>query len=83
MKVKRLIKGGPILAQEPTEIPIYLFDIVNNTRNSFDVDKIDYLQRDSYYTNVKISASYDRFLHYMHVNKYFPSMCCSNDDFYY
>ena len=31
----------------------FLFDIVNNMRNSVDVDKFDYLQRDAYNVGIK------------------------------
>ena len=31
-----------------------------NGRNGLDVDKFDYLQRDSLYCNVKINADFDR-----------------------
>ena len=34
--------------------------IVANGRNGLDVDKFDYLQRDSLYCNVKINADFDR-----------------------
>lgn len=30
-----------------------LFDVVSNKRNSIDVDKFDYLLRDSYYVGIK------------------------------
>lgn len=33
----------------------YLFDIVSNSTNSIDVDKFDYIMRDSYHTGVKAS----------------------------
>jgi hypothetical protein len=35
----------------------FLFDIVANKRNSVDVDKFDYIQRDCY--NVGLKSSYD------------------------
>eukprot|EP00891_Asterochloris_glomerata_P001740 jgi/Astpho2/1740/e_gw1.00032.48.1_t len=38
----------------------FLFDIVANERNSIDVDKVDYLQRDSLYCNVKVSCHFSR-----------------------
>ena len=37
-----------------------LAQIVANGRNGLDVDKFDYLQRDSLYCNVKINADFDR-----------------------
>ncbi len=38
----------------------FLFDIVANGRNSIDVDKFDYLARDSHYCNVKVSCDLNR-----------------------
>lgn len=38
----------------------FLFDIVANGRNSIDVDKYDYLARDSHYCNVKVSCDLQR-----------------------
>ena len=40
----------------------YLYDIVNNTRSGLDVDKLDYFQRDSKYTNVSMDADFNRFI---------------------
>ena len=31
----------------------FIFDIVNNKRNSIDVDKYDYIRRDSYHLGLK------------------------------
>ena len=38
----------------------WLYDIVANGRNGLDVDKFDYLERDSRYTGVKISSDFER-----------------------
>jgi len=40
----------------------YLYDVVNNTRSGFDVDKLDYFQRDMRYTNVTFAANFERFI---------------------
>jgi len=40
---------------------------VANGRNGLDVDKFDYLQRDSMYCNVRISADFDRIQKYSKV----------------
>lgn len=42
----RLIQGKAIAADEPKR---WMFEIVANKRNSFDVDKLDYLCRDNYH----------------------------------
>ena len=47
--------------------------IVANGRNGLDVDKFDYLQRDSMYCNVRISADFDRIQKYSKVLH--PSAC--------
>jgi HD superfamily phosphohydrolases len=38
----------------------YLFDIIANKRNGVDVDKFDYIQRDTYYCNISHHWSYKR-----------------------
>ncbi|KAL0230473.1 hypothetical protein PCE1_004032 [Barthelona sp. PCE] len=38
----------------------FLYEIVSNSFNDIDVDKFDYIQRDSYYTGVKTSFSHSR-----------------------
>jgi HD superfamily phosphohydrolase len=40
----------------------YLYDIVNNTRNGLDVDKLDYYRRDMMFSNVKLKDNFDRFI---------------------
>ena len=40
----------------------FLFDIVANKRNGIDVDKLDYLQRDSKMTNVQIRTTASRIM---------------------
>lgn len=70
--VKKLILGnkGACNRLGYGEFPRFLFDIVNNQSNGFDVDKFDYLPRDSFHTNVKISAPYARLLHFAKVCTY-------------
>mmetsp|Transcript_42824 Transcript_42824/g.128549 ORF Transcript_42824/g.128549 Transcript_42824/m.128549 type:complete len:548 (-) Transcript_42824:301-1944(-) len=45
----------------------YLYDIVSNERNSVDVDKFDYLARDSYHCGVKITFDHKRPMAYSKV----------------
>lgn len=66
-RIQQLIVGscpkhqpGDGNGQLPFNDKRFLFDIVANGRNSIDVDKFDYLARDSYYTNVKISCDLNR-----------------------
>ena len=54
--------------QLPPNDKRFLFDIVANGRNSIDVDKFDYLARDSYYCNVKISCDLNRLQRLTKVN---------------
>jgi HD superfamily phosphohydrolase len=45
----------------------YLFDIVANKRNSVDVDKFDYIQRDCYNVGIKSSLDALRLIHFTRV----------------
>ena len=45
----------------------WLREIVANGRNSIDVDKFDYLQRDSYYCGRKVSCDFDRIIQFSKV----------------
>lgn len=54
--IKDLIQGSPHHVHTAPE-KMFLFDIVANKRNSVDVDKFDYLQRDCH--NIGIKSSYD------------------------
>jgi HD superfamily phosphohydrolase len=42
------------------EYPEYCFEIVANSKNGFDVDKIDYLIRDSFFTNIYFQFDYKK-----------------------
>ncbi|CAG8459548.1 6455_t:CDS:10 [Paraglomus brasilianum] len=55
--INQLIIGTP-----PSKDRTFLFDIVANERNSVDVDKFDYLQRDSHYTGFKQVYDIDRLM---------------------
>ena len=43
--ISRLIKGEP----NQDDDRLWMFEIVSNKRNSFDVDKLDYLSRDNFH----------------------------------
>lgn len=45
----------------------YLFDVVANKRNSIDVDKFDYLERDCYYLGMKSLFDFSRLMRYSRV----------------
>lgn len=45
----------------------WLGDIVANGRNSIDVDKFDYLQRDAYFCGRKVSCDFDRIIQFSKV----------------
>ena len=40
----------------------FLYQIINNTDNSIDVDKLDYIKRDIYNTGIKLDFDYQRLL---------------------
>eukprot|EP00850_Spirogloea_muscicola_P013905 SM000097S24758 [mRNA] locus=s97:24669:29420:- [translate_table: standard] len=50
-----------------TERKLFLYDIVANGKSGMDVDKFDYLARDSYYTNVRTSFDHERVMQMMRV----------------
>ncbi|RIA97929.1 HD phosphohydrolase domain-containing protein [Glomus cerebriforme] len=45
----------------------YLFDVVANKRNSIDVDKFDYLERDCYYLGMKSMFDFSRLMRFSRV----------------
>lgn len=57
--VKSLIKG-----EITSSIPAFAQSIVKNCKNGIDVDKFDYLQRDSLHTGINISCQFDRLMYY-------------------
>ncbi|GBG28304.1 Deoxynucleoside triphosphate triphosphohydrolase SAMHD1 [Hondaea fermentalgiana] len=50
------IEGGVKNRRGRDSSKSFLYDIINNERSGFDVDKLDYILRDSYYTGVRIST---------------------------
>ncbi|TFK65851.1 HD-domain/PDEase-like protein [Pluteus cervinus] len=59
--VKALILGDPSLCRRSDEKP-FLFEIVANKRNGLDVDKFDYIQRDTHMVGSPISISPKRII---------------------
>ena len=62
--IKALIKGdSSAYCQGENSEKRFLFDIVANKRNSFDIDKLDYLNRDLMHTKVNLAQiNYRRIL---------------------
>lgn len=77
--VKTMIKG-----QKPStknsNLPLFLWDLVANDRTALDVDKFDYLQRDSKQCNIKLSTSFKRLPYIMKVFCIIVSivLCCQS-----
>ncbi|KAI8819923.1 uncharacterized protein EV422DRAFT_488428, partial [Fimicolochytrium jonesii] len=59
--IKDLIHGEP-RGDYPQAAKRFLFDIVANKRNSIDVDKFDYIQRDCHNVGIKTSLDATRFM---------------------
>ena len=57
--ISRLIKGEPNGSDEK----IWMFEIIANKRNSFDVDKLDYLCRDNYHVGLNHQGNQDKINH--------------------
>ncbi|GMH42876.1 hypothetical protein BSKO_10795 [Bryopsis sp. KO-2023] len=64
--IKSLIAGTKP-SPEMTSEPSYLWDLVANHRDSLDVDKFDYLQRDSKQCHVNLTADFGRLPYFMKV----------------
>ena len=47
-----LVKGDSSRYRRHNSDKLFLFDIVANKRNSFDLDKLDYLNRDLIHTQI-------------------------------
>ena len=50
-----LVKGESERYKKYNSHKLFLFDIVANKRNSFDLDKLDYLNRDLIHTHINQS----------------------------
>ena len=75
-KVKDLIQGH----SRPLD-KAFMFDIVANSRNGLDVDKLDYLPRDAYHTVRSIPGDFKRLQHFISVSplqKTSPARCILN-----
>ncbi|PVU94543.1 hypothetical protein BB561_002488 [Smittium simulii] len=56
--IKDLILGEPIYTKQKEKK--FMFQIVANKQNGIDVDRFDYIARDSYYTGLKSTYDYDQ-----------------------
>uniref|UniRef100_A0A3Q3EB99 HD domain-containing protein n=1 Tax=Labrus bergylta TaxID=56723 RepID=A0A3Q3EB99_9LABR len=74
--IKEMI-AGPLQESEGQKWPYegrpeeksFLYEIVSNKKNGVDVDKFDYLARDSYYLGIKNNFDFHRFLQFARVCK--------------
>lgn len=51
---------GDALPSTTKPVPAFIFDIIANHRNSLDVDKFDYINRDSHYLNANVFLNYQQ-----------------------
>lgn len=51
-----------VIGNNTSNHPSYLFQIISNSVNGIDVDKLDYISRDSYFTGIKIGFEYQQIL---------------------
>ncbi|XRB15909.1 deoxynucleoside triphosphate triphosphohydrolase SAMHD1 [Pseudoscourfieldia marina] len=65
--VKDLVMSSCADAQPLPKGKRYLQEVVANGRNGLDVDKYDYLARDSYYCGIKVGNDYTRLMHFLKV----------------
>ncbi|GAB1609679.1 deoxynucleoside triphosphate triphosphohydrolase SAMHD1-like [Argonauta hians] len=70
--IKSLIKGDSAGIEEPE----FLFQIINNSENSIDVDKWDYLARDSHFLGFGINFHHDRLITF---SKVIDNVICFRD----
>jgi HD superfamily phosphohydrolase len=59
--IKRLIKGEKL---QKDENKYWMFEIIANKRNSFDVDKLDYLCRDNYHCGLNQHQGHQDYINY-------------------
>lgn len=79
--IKDLIRGRPNLSsgREPPEKP-FLFEIVANNRNGIDVDKFDYIQRDTHAVGNKMNDVTSRLIRSARVID--DQICYADKDWY-
>lgn len=75
--IKSLIQGEPAVCDKEKA---FLYDVVANKRNSIDVDKFDYLQRDCYNVGIKSSYDYERLILFSRVSE--NQICFSHKEIY-
>ena len=59
--------GNIMLGNIDSNYPKYYFEIVANSSTYFDVDKLDYLLRDSYHLGFQLGFQYDYLFHKMRI----------------
>jgi HD superfamily phosphohydrolase len=59
--------NGQLVSQPSKHRPAFLSEIVANKRNSVDVDKFDYIQRDTLYCGLKQSCDFSRMMKFCRV----------------
>jgi HD superfamily phosphohydrolase len=64
---KYLEDACELINPKKQNLPLYMYQIISNDMNGVDVDKLDYLARDSMFTGMKFNVDVERFFEYARI----------------